>query len=283
MYQKILTPFRLTALVTLASVAVSVGVTWAVMMAVFDGPGPYIAYALAGLLPAFFVPVIVLPLAFLLQRLRRVGKELESLALTDALTGLPNRRAFFERGEAILAGAAAGVPVAAMMIDVDRFKAVNDEFGHAGGDALLTVIGKTIFDTVAAAGASESVVARLGGEEFALIVGGLVPTAVARLADRLCQAGREARATMGGATYGSTVSVGVAMRPGRTGIDSFLKLADDAVYLAKRSGRDRWAFSNGQASAPAGEMRMPVMRRPGRLPPAPPPASIDPNPPMIAG
>lgn len=281
MLQKLLTPFRLTALATFGSILVSLAVTWAVLSIVFDGPAPAVAYLLAGLIPAAFAPIVVLPLALLLARLRRIGKELEGLALTDVLTGLPNRRAFFERGEAILSAAGAHVPVGAMMVDVDCFKAINDQFGHAGGDALLVVIGRAIAETVAQAGPAEAVVARLGGEEFALIVTGLPPTAVARLADRVCLAGRTVQADMGGITFGSTVSVGVAMRTGRSGIDAFLKLADDAVYLAKRSGRDRWAFSGAlpPAGGAAADARS-AIRRPDRE--AVPPPDSTAHPPMMA-
>lgn len=283
MLQKILTPFRLTALATLGSILVSLAVTWGVLSVVFDGPAPAVAYLLAAFIPATAAPVIVLPLALLLARLRRIGKELEGLALTDALTGLPNRRAFFERGEAILSGTAAGVPVGAMMIDVDCFKAINDHFGHAGGDELLVVLGRTIAETVAAASPTEAIVARLGGEEFALVVTGLPPTAVARLADRVCLAGRTAQAQMGGVSFGSTVSVGVAMRTGRAGIDAFLKLADDAVYLAKRSGRDRWAFSGAlpQNGAAALDGRGSV-RRTERAEIDSPVTDVTTNPPMMA-
>jgi diguanylate cyclase (GGDEF)-like protein len=285
MLQKLLTPLWLTAAATLGSVAVSLLVTWGVLTAV-DGPPPPIAYLLAGLIPAIFAPVVILPLALLLARLKRVGSELASLAHTDALTGLPNRRAFFERSEAILSAAESGLPIAAMMIDVDRFKTINDEFGHAGGDALLTAIGNAIADAVAVSGAPRSVAARLGGEEFAVLVSGLVPSAVARLADRICAVGRQTRVIMAGVEIASTVSIGVATRTGPSRIDPLLKLADDAVYLAKHGGRDRWAFASGHGSPPeTREAQLRTIRLARRAQPAAgePQASAEPNPPMIAG
>jgi diguanylate cyclase (GGDEF)-like protein len=100
---------------------------------------------------------------------------------------------------------------------------------------------------VAATSAERSVVARLGGEEFAVLVVGLAPSAIARLADHVCAAGRRAQTIFNEKTIGSTVSVGVAMLKSG-GIDALLKSADDAVYEAKRSGRDRWAFA-GDATA----------------------------------
>jgi diguanylate cyclase (GGDEF)-like protein len=280
MLPKLLTPFWLTTAATIGSVAVSLLVTWGVLTAL-NGSPPLIAYLLAGFIPAIFAPMIVLPLALVLARLKRVGSELASLAHTDALTGLPNRRAFFERSEAILSEVKNGPPVAAMMIDVDRFKAINDEFGHAGGDALLTAIGNAIADAVAASGAPRSVAARLGGEEFAVLVSGLVPTAVARLADRICAAGRQTKVTMAGVEIASTVSIGVATRTGSSGIDPLLKLADDAVYIAKRGGRDRWAFASGHGTAPEARDAHPrAVRLAMRAQPGAPPG--EPNPPMIA-
>ena len=100
MYHKLLTPLRLTVAATVGSIAVSLAVTWTVLHAVVGSPPP-VAYLLAGGIPAIFVPMVVFPLGILLARLGRVSRELASLAHTDALTGLPNRRAFFERAEAI--------------------------------------------------------------------------------------------------------------------------------------------------------------------------------------
>jgi diguanylate cyclase (GGDEF)-like protein len=282
MYQKLLTPLRLTALATIGSVAVSLVATW-VVLKVVSGSVPMIAYALSGAIPAVFAPMIIFPLGLLLARLDRVSRELASLAHTDALTGLPNRRAFFERAEGILSHAGGAAPVAAMMIDVDRFKAVNDQFGHAGGDALLTAIGKSIAGAVAASGAPDSVVARLGGEEFTVLVSGLAPTAVARLADHVCAAGRQAKVIFAGVEIGSTVSVGVATHPEAATIDPLLKLADDAMYLAKHGGGDRWAFAGRHAPPSEGrDLRPNALRRGERIPASqiPTPESA---PPLAAG
>lgn len=211
---------------------------------------PPVAYLLAVLLPAVCAPASILPLHILLERLRRMSRQLERLALTDPLTGMPNRRAFFESAGDILSGATSQAPVAAMMIDVDRFKSVNDEFGHGGGDALLRAIGTAIVDAVANTHAPKSMVARLGGEEFAVLVAGLVPSAVARLADRICIAARQATVRVADREVSSTVSCGVALQSAPRDIDLLLKAADDAVYLAKRGGRDRWAFAAGEVTAP---------------------------------
>jgi diguanylate cyclase (GGDEF)-like protein len=287
MYHKLLTPLRLTIAATIGSVLVSLAVTWAVLNVAVDGAPPPVAYFLAAGIPAVFAPMVVFPLGLLLARLDRVSRELASLAHTDTLTGLPNRRAFFEEAETILSAADGARPVAALMIDVDRFKAINDDFGHAGGDVLLTAIGGAIAGAVASSGAARSVVARLGGEEFAVVVSGLVPTAVARLADHICTAGRRTRVTFGEVEIASTVSVGVATLTdaGTATIDPLLKLADDAMYLAKHGGRDRWAFAGRHAPPMEGRDLRPIaLRRTERIPASGiPAAGSGSNPPLAAG
>jgi diguanylate cyclase (GGDEF)-like protein len=147
------------------------------------------------------------------------------------------------------------------MIDVDKFKGINDSFGHDHGDAVLKRVAETILAEVTAAEAPRWIVARLGGEEFVAVIDGLAPSAIARLAQRICnQVHRSVGA--GDRLDPVTVSVGVAFRKAGMGIDKLLKAADDAVYAAKRAGRDRWAFAP-DTGAPdiavvAAEMRAPA-------------------------
>jgi diguanylate cyclase (GGDEF)-like protein len=192
-----------------------------------------------------------------------VQAELERLAGTDVLTGLPNRRAFFERADQIFARATiAGASVAAMMVDIDRFKAINDTRGHNTGDAILSAVAVTIRDAVAGSGAEDSIVARLGGEEFAIIVMGLQPSAVARLAEKIGHDTRRVEHRHGGETISATVSIGVSLRRDDAVVDAVLKAADDAVYAAKRAGRDRWSFTFGESSEAAVPVGMSRVRSP---------------------
>jgi diguanylate cyclase (GGDEF)-like protein len=227
-----------------------------------------LAYCLAGGLPAIAAPLAIYPLVRTNRRLRMVQAELERLAGTDVLTGLPNRRAFFERAERIFARAAiAGVSVAAMMVDIDRFKAINDTHGHNTGDTILSAVAATIRDAVAESGAADSVVARLGGEEFAVLVMGLQPSAVARLAEKIGHDARRVEHRHGGETISATVSIGVSLRRDDAVVDAVLKAADDAVYAAKRAGRDRWSFTFGEATEAAVPVGMSRVRSPqNRLP-----------------
>ena len=194
-------------------------------------------------IPVIVVPALVLPLLTAIRRQHELRNELERLAHVDALTDLPNRRAFFEFARVVVKRQAiVGTPLAAMMIDVDRFKGINDSFGHDQGDKVLKRVAETILAEVSGAEAPRWIVARLGGEEFIALVDGLVPSAVGRLAERIChQVHRSVGA--GDRLEPVTVSIGVAFRKEKQEIDKLLKAADDAVYAAKRAGRDRWAFA----------------------------------------
>ena len=119
-------------------------------------------------------PVIVIPLLRANSRLAATKHELEQLARTDALTGLPNRRAYFEAADRIFAAAGkSGAPVAVMMVDIDHFKLINDRYGHDTGDGVLKAVAAAIAWSVASCGTAGALAARIGGEEFAVAVGGL--------------------------------------------------------------------------------------------------------------
>ncbi len=236
-------PAVVTAVVTAVAVITSVAVTQATMWWVGYDAG-ILPALLAAAIPAIMVPLTIFPLATSNQRLRRMRGELQQLAHTDVLTALPNRRAFFEHAERMLAApSVTAEPVAALMIDVDHFKAINDSHGHGAGDDVLRAVATAIRDAVADAGPTDWTVARIGGEEFAVLAEGLVQTDVARLAERVCHNARQLRHVHSTATFTATISVGVALRTGEANIDTLLRAADDAVYLAKQSGRDRWAFA----------------------------------------
>ena len=203
-----------------------------------------LAYVLPLAIPAIVVPALVYPLLWAIRRQQELHAELEQQARVDLLTDLPNRRAFFEFARVIVKRQTiVGSPLSALMIDVDKFKCINDNFGHDHGDMVLKRVAETILAEVTAAEAPRWIVARLGGEEFVAVVDGLAPSAIARLAERICnQVHRSVGA--GDRLDPVTVSVGVAFRKPGMGIDKLLKAADDAVYAAKRAGRDRWAFAS---------------------------------------
>ena len=172
---------------------------------------------------------------------RRRHDELSFLADHDPLTGLVNRRGFEVALHACLAVRDAASPPALLMIDLDRFKQVNDVHGHALGDLLITRVAE-IITAVSGAGC---VVGRIGGDEFVV----LLPSAPGDSAERLAQHLVDAIGTMSGGEVAFDdgrigASVGIAMAP-IEGIDGprLLVRADRALYQAKRAGRGVWAVA----------------------------------------
>ena len=162
------------------------------------------------------------------------------LAHHDTLTGLPNRGAFIERANTLLAQAeAAGHSLALLFIDLDHFKRVNDSLGHPAGDALLQTVAERIIGTVREA----DLVARFGGDEFVLLLAGpCSPQAAAEVAGKLLTAvGAPLRVE--GASISVTPSIGVAQFPehGYSAAE-LIKHADTAMYHAKAKGRAGFEF-----------------------------------------
>ena len=157
-------------------------------------------------------------------------RQQESLAATDSLTGIPNRRAFLDRVSAAVNDAAWGHPTVVCLVDLDGFEAVNDAGGHAAGDAALQAIAAALGGAVR----ETDTVARLGGDEFAVLADVSISFSGEMLAERL----RQAVAGVGGST-GVTASVGVAeVQPGDD-VQDLLHRADAAMYRSKSAGGDR--------------------------------------------
>jgi diguanylate cyclase (GGDEF)-like protein/PAS domain S-box-containing protein len=166
---------------------------------------------------------------------RAVQAELEQQALTDPLTGLPNRAGLREQMAVALADI--GAPrIALLFLDLDGFKPINDTYGHAAGDQLLLAVGARLRSGVK----RHDVVARLGGDEFTVLLRsvGDVHDALG-IAERLAAAVRQPVLFEGKELRVST-SVGIALgRPGLDDPERLMQQADAAMYAAKRSGKDR--------------------------------------------
>jgi diguanylate cyclase (GGDEF)-like protein len=171
----------------------------------------------------------------------RTANRHKSDAMTDPLTGLLNRRALF--GETATETAS---NTAILVMDLDHFKTINDQFGHAAGDRVLRAFAEVIFSNIR----SEDVAARLGGEEFCIVLSGSSPKAAAAVAERI-------RATLETKTFPTsigaihaTVSVGIAIRSSEPEtLQALLSRADAALYQAKAAGRNRIQISDFHLAA----------------------------------
>ena len=159
------------------------------------------------------------------------------LSLTDELTGLPNRRAFMRRLEDEVARVQRyGFPLSFILIDMDHFKAVNDEYGHAAGDEVLRVYSKNILSIFR----HHDMVARYGGEEFAVLLPNTDSDGAVRALNKVRRRARETRWQSNGTVSDvPTFSAGVSLYKSGESASAFIERADKALYRAKRLGRNR--------------------------------------------
>lgn len=169
--------------------------------------------------------------------LRRQIAEGLALAALDPLTGLCNRRPARARLERIAAhSAATGAGFAVMMIDLDRFKAINDRYGHTVGDTVLATVAGRLRDNLR----PDDLLARIGGEEFLAVLPDATGADAQAVAERLRRAvGEVPVALAGGGAVGATISIGLAMGSAATGAAEALDHADAALLAAKAEGRDQ--------------------------------------------
>jgi diguanylate cyclase len=173
------------------------------------------------------------------EALQRANEQLAQLALQDPLTGLANRRKFAERFEYDMARAMrAGTPLSLLMVDIDHFKEVNDRYGHLAGDDCLKGLAALLTGSVRAV----DLVARFGGEEFVVLLPEMSADQSLAAAERMrAQVQANPVGAVGGsAPFAITVSVGAATTTGaEITLGDLLARADQAVYRAKRAGRNR--------------------------------------------
>ncbi|QAZ69012.1 diguanylate cyclase [Solidesulfovibrio carbinolicus] len=166
-------------------------------------------------------------------------QKLRETAIRDPLTGLYNRRHFFEAAKTLHADLARGeTPMTLAMIDIDFFKKVNDTYGHAAGDEVLKHVAQGLGNRFR----GHDVAARLGGEEFCVLARGLSGQQAMAAFDDLRNSIERSKAKAGKSTIGVTVSIGICDKP-HGSVDAMLAAADAALYKAKRTGRNRvlWA------------------------------------------
>ena len=182
------------------------------------------------------------------RELSQKNRELSHQALHDTLTGLPNRALVLDRAKQMLARTARqpGMVAGALFIDVDGFKDVNDDLGHAAGDQFLRVVGERLQSTVR----EQDTVGRLGGDEFVVLIECAADEATPDLlADRLTEVLREpVELDDGREIFSVTASIGVAVGQYATP-DALLRDADLALYAAKAAGKDRYALFDASMHA----------------------------------
>jgi diguanylate cyclase (GGDEF)-like protein len=181
-------------------------------------------------------------LGYFFGRTHRLAHELklekaraEEVARTDFLTGLQNRRAFYEEGERLLHALVRGGRPAVLMIDIDHFKAINDRHGHAGGDAAL----RALAELIRAQQPAGAVPGRLGGEEFALLLPDSSMEAAMASAEKMRAATEALVVDFEGQQIRFTVSMGVAAFASGDTLDAWIARADAALYRSKQEGRNR--------------------------------------------
>jgi diguanylate cyclase (GGDEF)-like protein len=188
-------------------------------------------YGLGGLLP------VVCTIGFLLMCSERSQRELEQSARLDYLTGIYNRGAIEELAAGQIASTQRhGTPLALMVVDIDHFKRINDELGHAAGDKALAATVRMIADLLRGG----DLIGRLGGEEFLVLMPDTDAVQARHAAERMRACVEAAPVAFMGIERPLTVSIGVAeYRAEDGGFGPLLLRADRALYVAKRSGRNQ--------------------------------------------
>ncbi len=192
------------------------------------------------------------------DKLNERKRELEALSVTDDLTGLFNHRAMQQRlTEEFQRAKRHNEPLSVVMIDADHFKSVNDTHGHLFGDVVLHRLAEIIRDSVR----EIDIVARYGGEEFLVILPRTHFSGALAVADRIWRCVKEARFTDNTTEHNMTVSLGLSFYPNARvhTVDDLVRCADEALYRAKREGRDRiclhqhlnYSYRPGEPSAKA--------------------------------
>ena len=212
--------------------------------------GPVRATELA--LAAAVAGILTIPISYkigkLVRDLERSRTALRHLAQVDALTGLANRGYFFRRAEQLLHPDATPVwPLSALMIDVDRFKAINDDGGHAVGDQVLSQVARLLEHNLRGG----DFVARYGGEEFVALLPTTDKSTAMAIAERMRLAIAEDPVLRQLAQRTVTISIGVSETSDEVPVDAVMLAADRALYTAKADGRNRTAFLDVASSLSA--------------------------------
>jgi diguanylate cyclase (GGDEF)-like protein/PAS domain S-box-containing protein len=174
-----------------------------------------------------------------ITHIKNVERELLRLAHQDALTGLANRRYFNEQSASLLRQACQRrAPVLMAVLDVDNFKSINDTYGHAAGDLVLAEVGRCLQSFMH----EGAVVARIGGDEFVILCDHVTAEIAAETFVRTLWEKLHVAVRTGGHCIDVHISMGAVFFKGSATQDTLMKLADEALYLAKEAGRNTYRF-----------------------------------------
>lgn len=170
------------------------------------------------------------------QALQQANLRLEQLAITDTLTKIPNRRFVMTHFSLLWKEAQQqNEPLSCLMVDVDYFKDVNDNYGHDAGDNVLIELSKQLQQTLR----SDDIICRLGGDEFLVICEKTDFAGAMHIAQLLCDAVGQFKVKVGQYTWLGSVSIGVASKQDNMeNVEQLIKMADQGVYLAKQAGKN---------------------------------------------
>lgn len=233
------------AAVTAISIAASVAIGLVVHYLVLGIEMPASAWALTIGCPALIAPIMSYGSFSLALKLDQAHEQLRILSITDPLTGAANRRHFMDRLQAeVERSLRERAPFSVALIDIDNFKSVNDLHGHLAGDEVLRRLAQACMAQVR----DGDTFARFGGEEFAVLLPQTGIEQAMQWLERLRFQVSELRVELPAVQIGVTVSIGVASpavaaAPAGTELNAALRLADEALYRAKREGKNRVALT----------------------------------------
>ena len=227
---------RTTLLLVLFSVLASVALSIVMLFLIVGEVSPGLLL-IAFFNPAVIAPPIVYSFTRLLAHLDRTEEQMRRLATEDSLTRTYNRRHFSDLAERAWAHAARHArPLSLLMLDADHFKSVNDTYGHAAGDAVLTRLAEVCRESLRAS----DVVGRYGGEEFVILLSETDSSKAQKTAERLRRQLERTQVDTDKGTVTFTVSIGVATKTNSSlSVEQLLEQADAALLRAKREGRNR--------------------------------------------
>ena len=234
----------LILLITLASIVFSLLLTFAVTWNV-ERANLGISLIIATIIPAAVAPVISWIFIDMYAKLQETERQMRALATYDVMTGLLTRQAFYHDAQKYIDIAERHHEFfTLMMLDLDLFKTINDTHGHHAGDHVLEYFGRFLSNHVR----KSDIIGRLGGEEFAIVLPNTPVEGAQKIAESLRTHLEKHPPTLHGVAIPLTVSIGITAYTGTLPprIDRLLQEADAALYLAKRSGRNRTALYTGE-------------------------------------